>query len=87
MERHALEAGDETLARTIFRALLPLLDFEGSYGIPLCKEVLHTRGVIGSPAWRQTGYQPLDTIARQELSAILEDLRQFMLPQYAPKRA
>ncbi|HTJ56047.1 MAG TPA: dihydrodipicolinate synthase family protein [Devosiaceae bacterium] len=84
---NALDAGDEALARRIFRALLPLLDFEGSYGIPLCKEVLRARGVIGSAAWRQTGYQPLDTLAKKELAAIFDDLAEFMLPQYAPKRA
>lgn len=84
---NALEASDDAGARRIFRALLPLLDFEGSYGIPLCKEVLHARGVIASPAWRQTGYTPLDAVALEELSAILGDLREFMLPEYLPKTA
>ena len=55
---NAIEAGDEARARAIFTALLPLLDMESNYGMPLMKEVLKMRGVIGSAAVRQSAYSP-----------------------------
>ena len=79
---NAIEAKDEALARHIFRHLLPLLDFEASYGIPLCKEVLRLRGVIPSAAWRQTGYRALDSHALREAATILDGLGDFLLPAY-----
>lgn len=79
---NALEAGDEERAREIFRRLLPLLDFEGSYGMPMCKEVLRMRGVIPNATWRQTGCRPLDAHARDEMTRMLDDLREYMLPGY-----
>jgi dihydrodipicolinate synthase/N-acetylneuraminate lyase len=82
----ALDGGDEAGARRIFRHLLPLLDFEVSYGIPLCKEVLKARGLIADAAWRQTGYRPLDEKARAEMTALLDDLSEFMLPAYGHRR-
>jgi len=79
---NAIEAKDDTLSRHIFRHLLPLLDFEASYGIPLCKEVLRMRGVIPSAAWRQTGYRALDRHALNEAGIILDGLSDFLLPAY-----
>jgi len=79
---NAIEAGDTAKARDIFRRLLPLLDFEMIYGVPVCKEVLRRRGVIRSSGYRQTGRRALDAKAQDELSAILADLAPLMLPAY-----
>ena len=83
---NAIEAGDDARARAIFRALLPLLDFEASYGMPLMKEVLRMRGVIPSTAVRQSGYRGLDPHAREEAATILDGLKEYMLPAYAHRR-
>ena len=77
-----IEAGDERRARTLFQRLLPLLDMESNYGMPLMKEVLRMRGVIDSAAVRQSGFRPLDERAREEVATIMDDLREFMLPDY-----
>jgi 4-hydroxy-tetrahydrodipicolinate synthase len=82
----AIAAGDGSRTRRVFRHLLPLLVFEGAYGIPVCKEVLKARGVIASAAWRQTGYRPLDPLARAELRTLLDDAAEFMTPGLAPLR-
>ncbi len=79
---NAVEAGDDRRARGIFQRLLPLLDLEATYGMPLMKEVLKMRGVIGSAAVRQSGYRPLDEHAREEAATIMDDLGEFMLPGY-----
>lgn len=84
---NAIDAGDHQRARSIFQRLLPLLDLEGTYGMPLMKEVLHMRGVIGSPAVRQAGYRPLDDHAREEAAAIMDDLTEYMLPAYSHRKA
>ena len=78
----AVEAKDEPLVRSIFRRLLPLLDMESNYGMPLMKEVLKMRGVIGSAAVRQSGFRALDINARAEAAAIMDDLTDYMLPAY-----
>jgi dihydrodipicolinate synthase/N-acetylneuraminate lyase len=79
---NAIEAGDEKRARDIFRRLLPLLDMESNYGMPLMKEVLKMRGVIGNAGVRQSGFRALDDHARAEAAAIMDDLSEFMLPEY-----
>lgn len=79
---NAIEAKDEKRARNIFTRLLPLLDMESLYGMPLMKEVLKVRGVIGSAAVRQSGFRPLDDAARSEAAAIMDELAEFMLPSY-----
>jgi dihydrodipicolinate synthase/N-acetylneuraminate lyase len=79
---NAIEAGEETRVRTIFQRLLPLLDMESNYGMPLMKAVLKMRGVIGSSAVRQSGYRMLDAHALEEAATILDDLTDFMLPAY-----
>jgi 4-hydroxy-tetrahydrodipicolinate synthase len=78
----ALDEGRVREARDIFRRLLPLLDFERTYGMPLAKDVLKMRGVIPDAAWRQTGCRALDAHARAEVQALLDDVAEFMLPQY-----
>jgi len=83
---NAIERKDEKRARAIFRRLLPLLDLEASYGMPLMKEVLKMRGIIEGAAVRQTGFRPLDDHARAEAAAIMDDLSDFMLPAYAHRR-
>ncbi len=83
---NAIEARDDKRARAIFTRLLPLLDMESNYGMPLMKEVLKQRGVIASTAVRQSGFRPLDDAARAEVSTILDELADLMLPQYRPQR-
>lgn len=83
----AIEVGDMTLARTIFRCLLPLLDYEASYGIPLCKEVEKARGVISGAHWRQTGYRSLDDHARAEMLTLLDAAAPYMNPKYPHRPA
>ena len=83
---NAIEAKDDRLARSIFSRLLPLLNMEQDYGMPLMKEVLKMRGVIGSTAVRQSGFRALDSAARDEVAAIMDDLGDLMLPQYAHRR-
>ena len=83
---NAIEAGDDRTARGIFRRLLPLIDMESNYGMPLMKEVLKMRGVISCNAVRQSGFRPLDDAARAEVAAIMDDLSDLMLPEFAHRR-
>ncbi len=84
---NAVQAGDDRRARQIFQRLLPLLDLEATYGMPLMKEVLRMRGVIGSNAVRQAGFRGLDDHARSEAMTIMDDLTDFMLPAYSHRNA
>lgn len=79
---NAIEAKDDKRARQIFQRLLPLIDLEATYGMPLMKEVLKMRGVIPSAAVRQAGFRMLDDAARDEAATIMDDLTEFMLPGY-----
>ena len=83
---NAIESKDDKRVRLIFQRLLPLLDMEGNYGMPLMKEVLKMRGVIGSAAVRQSGFRALDDAARAEAAAIMDDLADLMLPAYTHRR-
>lgn len=83
---NAVEAGETHRARSIFQRLLPLLDLEATYGMPLMKEVLKMRGIIDYAAVRQSGYRPLDDHAREEAATIMDELRDLMLPAYAHRR-
>ncbi|MDF2982914.1 MAG: Dihydrodipicolinate synthase/N-acetylneuraminate lyase [Devosia sp.] len=83
---NAIEARDDKRARNIFQRLLPLLDMESNYGMPLMKEVLKQRGVIPSDAVRQSGFRALDAAARAEAAAIMDDLADLMLPAYTHRR-
>lgn len=82
----AIEAGEGEKSREIFRRLLPLLDYEATYGMPLCKEVLRMRGVITHAGWRQTGARALDKVALEEAATILDGLSDYMLPAYTHRR-
>lgn len=83
---NAVEAKDNATARRIFQRLLPLLDMESNYGMPLMKEVLKMRGIIPSAAVRQSGFRRLDDAARAEAAAIMDDLTDYMLPAYGHRR-
>jgi dihydrodipicolinate synthase/N-acetylneuraminate lyase len=83
---NAIEAKDEALARSIFNRLLPLLNMEQDYGMPLMKEVLKARGVIATNAVRQSGFRALDDNARAEAAAIMDGFADLMLPEYAHRR-
>jgi dihydrodipicolinate synthase/N-acetylneuraminate lyase len=83
---NAIEKKDEKRARNIFQRLLPLLDMESNYGMPLMKEVLKMRGVIPSSAVRQSGFRALDDAAREEAATIMDGLQELMLPAYPHRR-
>lgn len=83
---NAIEANDDKRARDIFQRLLPLLDMESNYGMPLMKEVLKMRGVIPGAAVRQSGLRVLDDAAREEAAAIMDGLRDLMVPAYPHRR-
>jgi len=83
---NAIEAKDDKRARQIFQRLLPLIDLEATYGMPLMKEVLKMRGVIPNAAVRQAGFRMLDDAARDEAATIMDDLTEFMLPGYQHRR-
>jgi 4-hydroxy-tetrahydrodipicolinate synthase len=83
----AIEAKDDHRVRRIFQRLLPLLDLESMYGMPLMKEVLKMRGVIGSSAVRIGGARALDDHARNEAAYIMDDLVEYMLPAYSHRKA
>ena len=84
---NALEAGEMSRAKEIYRLLLPLLTFEVGYGPAVYKEVLFRRGVIASSEFRQTGGRVLDALAMAELDDILADLEPLMLQKHRPLRA
>lgn len=83
---NAIEAKDDKRARQIFQRLLPLIDLEATYGMPLMKEVLKMRSVIPNAAVRQAGFRMLDDAARDEAATIMDDLTEFMLPGYQHRR-
>lgn len=73
---NALEAGNETKAMEIYKAMAPLFFFEhqlsGCY-----KEVLYRRGVIACPM-KRNGHMPLDETSSAYLDDILADLNPLM---------
>lgn len=83
---NAIEGQDEARVRDIFNRLLPLLDMESNYGMPLMKEVLKLRRVIADAAVRQSGFRMLDDHARAEAAAIMDGLTEYMLPAYRHRR-
>ena len=82
---NAIEAKDQVRAREIFRHMLQLIDLEGSYGMPMMKQVLKLRGVIPHTAVRQSGFRSLDQKAIEEISAVLDDLKPWMVEAYHPR--
>lgn len=70
----ALELGDESTARELFRLLLPLLNIESMYSFVVYKEVLCRRGIIANPKTRAPGAPVLDEPSSRELDQILRDL-------------
>jgi dihydrodipicolinate synthase/N-acetylneuraminate lyase len=71
---NALEAGEESVARRLFRELLPLLNIEAMYSFVVYKEVLYRRGIIACPKTRAPGAPTLDEGSSRELDLILRDL-------------
>lgn len=74
----ALEDGDEKRAAGIYRAVIPLLLFETSYGVAVYKEILRRRGVIDCAAFRQAGGRQLDAGALTELDFICRELKPYL---------
>ncbi len=60
---------------------------ESNYGMPLMKEVLkHARRDRLQRCVRQSGFRALDDAARAEAAAIMDELSDLMLPEYAHRR-
>ncbi len=76
----AWRAGDRAQARSLFNALLPLINLTLILGLPVCKEVLRRRGVIATTGMRQPGSIPLDAHDAAELSQLLADLQPLLRP-------
>ena len=74
----ALEDGDEKRAAEIYRAVVPLLLFETSYGVAVYKEILRRRGVIEYAGFRQAGGKRLDPGALAELDFICRELKPYL---------
>jgi 4-hydroxy-tetrahydrodipicolinate synthase len=74
---NALEANDAVRARALHNRLIPLLNLEWMYGTAVYKAVLQRRGIIGNPAVRGPGAQPLDDFDQRELDAILADVSEL----------
>ena len=75
-----LDGGCEVGARLLLREMLPLLDFEESYGPVVIKEVLYRRGLISSPFRRAAG----PTLDRYD-HAELDDLLAAVAPYFKVK--
>lgn len=72
--RH-LEDKDWAAARTLYRAMLPLLTLESLYGVRIYKEVLRRRGIIADATARESGIPALDEFDHQELDEVLDELK------------
>ena len=69
-----LDAGDVSGATEVHRRLLPIINFEGIYGVAAFKAVLHRRGLISSPTARGPGKASLDTADNEELDMLLAEI-------------
>lgn len=69
-----LDAGDIAGATEIHRRLLPLINFEGIYGVAAFKAVLHRRGLISSTTARGPGGATLDEQDHRELDMLLAEI-------------
>lgn len=74
----ALESNGEKRAAEIYRAVIPLLLFETSYGVAVYKEILRRRGVIEWAGFRQAGGKQLDAGALAELDFICRELKPYL---------
>jgi dihydrodipicolinate synthase/N-acetylneuraminate lyase len=70
----SLEAGEEDAARETFNQLLPILNYEVMWGIPLYKEILKRRGVFRTNYLRSVMGNPLDEHDLRELDRLLEGI-------------
>lgn len=69
-----LDAGDVPGATEIQRRLLPLINFEGIYGVAAFKAVLFRRGLIASPTARGPGRASFDKQDHVELDMLLAEI-------------
>lgn len=76
----AYHEGDGERAREAFNRMLPLLNFEALYGVNAYKEVLRRRGVLRCARVRSETVRPLDAYDLEELGAILDRLRDLLMP-------
>jgi 4-hydroxy-tetrahydrodipicolinate synthase len=74
----AMENGDWVKARGILYRLLPLYNMETPFGVVLCKEILHRRSIIASAATRIPSPARMDQVDREELTVILNELRDLL---------
>jgi 4-hydroxy-tetrahydrodipicolinate synthase len=70
---NALDSGNDSAARLLFKELLPLLNYEALFGTAVYKEVLYRRRIIANPCKRLPGLT-LDRYDHAELDRILDEL-------------
>jgi dihydrodipicolinate synthase/N-acetylneuraminate lyase len=75
---NALDSGDETTARKIHNALLPIMNLENMLGVPLYKHVMVRRGLAVSDYVRSSFGNPLDDQDRRELDRLLETVEPYI---------
>lgn len=73
-----LEDGDLDGGRADHNRVLPLISFEGVYGVDAFKEVLVRRGVIESATVRSPGKHGMDRHDLAELDRLLADISDLM---------
>lgn len=73
-----LDSGDEKSAKQIHGRLLPLINFEATYGIAAFKAVLVRRGLISSPTMRAPGRVSLDQLDNDDLDRMLRDISDLL---------
>ena len=70
-----LENNEEDKAREIYDRLLPLINIENLYGIPVFKEILLKRGIINSTLVRSPGKTHLDKYDHEEINLLFDSVR------------
>ena len=70
-----LENNKEDKAREIYDRLLPLINIENLYGIPVFKEILYTRGIISNTLVRSPGKTSLDKYDHKEINFLFDSIR------------
>ena len=74
---NALEAGSREKADELFKALMPIISYDGVYPIIAYKEVLVRRGAIKNAKTRANTWGKLDAQNSKEIDKILSDLKPY----------
>ena len=70
-----LENDKEDEAREIYDKLLPLINIENLYGIPVFKEILYKRGIISNTLVRSPGKTYLDKYDLKEINFLFDSIK------------